>query len=181
MSGIAKTIIPNVYVLKTANNYNEYSVYLILLDNYQVLINSGNQYDSQDIIRNLIELVGDKLNLKYIILQTCLNNAAGGTARILQFFSSSYIVIHYPDSIGLRLGKCNNEKFSPSYPSIEIKDKIYRLNEDFVLIRSGVPTAGSINIHFLKYNVLFTSTYKLSLYGSKIKYLCTPIECKKVS
>lgn len=185
MSGIVKTIVPNVYILNSAINQKEYNVYIISLDdNYHVLINSGDIDNAQDLLRNIFQLFSSSnLKIKYIILLNCLKQVASASFILLTYFPSAFVIAHYPDTINLRQGKCGDLVYPPISPSIEIKDRIAYLDEKIIIIQSQVPTKGSINVLVsLKkdVNVLFTSTEKVSPFGNKIKYICTPIECKMV-
>lgn len=155
------SITPKFYVINT--NINDY----IIIDS------SDGEYNQ--IINNILEITRG-VRPKYLILTSCKRSSAGGAALISKFFEIP-IVAHYPDSVNIRYGTCENENYSSSRISIELREKI-RIFEGLKIINSKTPTLGSVIIKWR--NFLFTGNNKITALGNEIKYVCDILECKKV-
>ncbi len=147
--------------------------YLINLGNYYVLINSTNGEFLTDVIRSVIEVIRDRQKLKYVILTDCQRNSAGGACGIHRFFGAG-IVIHEPDSIGLRHGTCGKERLDGCEVYMELRRERERI-EDLEVLWTRAPTSGSIVVLFRDF--AFVGNARLSFLGKNIKMVCDNIDC----
>ncbi|AWR97209.1 hypothetical protein DFR86_06300 [Acidianus sulfidivorans JP7] len=155
-------IVPKFYIINTSQ------------DNYIIIDSSNSEYNQ--IIQDILEITGGT-KPKMLILTSCKKDSSGGASLISRFFGIP-VVAHYPDSIGIRHGECNSEKYSPATVSIEIRQKIYKIEDSIKIINSRSPTLGSIIIEWK--NFLFIGSNQVSKLGNSIKYICNTIDCMKV-
>jgi hypothetical protein len=165
----------DVFYIEISNLENR--VYLIQDQDGLILINSTSGSHPELLINLILELIYKlKNSIKYLILTDCNINNVGGSYLIYEIFKPK-VISHYPDSVKIRHGECFNKKFNPVPVSLEIREKIYILN-DLIIINSKVPTEGSVIIKYK--NILFTPTEKLSALRKKVKYVCNMKDCIKV-
>ncbi|ARM75849.1 MBL fold metallo-hydrolase [Acidianus manzaensis] len=155
-------ITPKFYIINT--NENDY----IIIDS------SDNGYNQ--IIQDILEITNG-IKPKLLILTSCKKDSVGGASLISKFFNIP-VLAHYPDSVEIRHGQCGNEMYSPARVSIEIKQKIYELQDSIKIINTKSPTLGSIIVKWKDF--IFVGNNKISSLGNHVKYICDTIDCIKV-
>jgi hypothetical protein len=150
--------------------------YLVKNGTYYILIDSTSGEYINDVIRGILEIITDKNKLKYIILTSCLKNSAGGACKIYRALGTK-IIIHYPDSISIRHGKCDNQVIDSCEIFMELRENINTM-EDLYIINTKTPTLGSIVIRLN--DILFLGNSKLSVKDKSIKMVCNNIDCWKI-
>lgn len=155
------SILPKFYVIN------------IKYEDYVIIDSSDGEYNQ--ILQDILEITRG-IRPKFLLLTSCRKSSAGGANLISRFFGIP-IVAHYPDTIGVRHGKCENEEYSPSSVSIELKERFYEF-EGLKIYNTKSPTLGSVIVRWK--NFLFTGNTRLTVLGNEIKYICDISECKKV-
>ncbi|MEM0373590.1 MAG: MBL fold metallo-hydrolase [Sulfolobaceae archaeon] len=166
----------NIYSISLPNLNN---VYLLLLNNNRLCIVNSTDGSSADLlIQSLLEIkTRFNASIEYLILTDCRVENTGGGWIIYEIFKPK-VIAHYPDSISIRHGECKGRKYNPLPISIEIRDKVYILNNEIILINSKTPTAGSMIIKYKDY--IISGFVEISPFELNVKYICNPKECRKV-
>jgi len=164
----------NLYSISIPNSNK---IYVILNNKRIYLINSTNG-SSPDLLIHLIFEIKNKIDaeIEYLILTDCTIENAGGGWIIYEVFKPK-VVAHYPDSIFLRHGECK-AKYKPLPVTLEIRERMYKLSDDILLINCKTPTLGSIMVKYKEY--LISGFVGLSPFALNVKYVCDAKECKKV-
>jgi len=157
----------NVYLVGSREQGNESNAYLLQTDSATIIIDTGGIEDPVNVIRNVLEISRGESRVDYLILTSCLRDAAAGTSFISEVLGVK-VVVHELDSVGVRHGNCGNTKYKPSRISLVIRDNQMRIG-DVEIIRSGSPTPGSILVKFGEN--LFVGASKLRPISPKIKYV----------
>ncbi|AWR94491.1 MBL fold metallo-hydrolase [Acidianus brierleyi] len=150
--------------------------YLVNLGTYYILIDSTSGEYINDVIRSILEIIVDKNKLSYIILTSCLKNSAGGACEIHRIFGTK-IVSHYPDSISIRHGNCNNQTIDSCEVFMELRKNVETI-ENLYIFNTKTPTLGSIIIRLN--NIMFIGNSKISIEDKNIKIVCDNIDCWKI-
>lgn len=155
------------------------------IDNEMYIINTyENNFfiiDSKENIGNselmdILEITKGKKPM-YLFLTSCCKSVSGGAWYIYQTLGTR-IIAHYPDSVNIRHGECNNLTYTPVNVSVELKGYINYI-DNIKVINSKVPTSGSVIIKWKDF--LFVGNNKtLSPYGNEVKYVCGVNGCIKV-
>ncbi|WP_338599941.1 MBL fold metallo-hydrolase [Sulfolobus tengchongensis] len=171
----------NVYIvggkIVDENDTNAYLIYNEIND-YYLLIDTTTGINIRYVIEGLLEIMRGQNKLKYIILTSCKIENSGGLSYIYNIFKP-ITVAHFPDSIMIRKGECQNTSYSPSPISLEIKDKKYNL-DIFSIFLSKTITNGNILIKYK--DIIFSgSNTKISPYYKNAKYICDINNCRSIS
>ncbi|BDC19242.1 MBL fold metallo-hydrolase [Acidianus sp. HS-5] len=155
----------------TLNN----GIYIINTENDFFIIDTTEDIGNSEIM-DILEITKGK-RPRYIILTSCCKSVSGGAWYIYQTLGIK-IIAHYPDSISIRHGECNNLSYTPVNVSLELKGYVNCI-DNIKIINSKVPTNGSIIVKWK--NFLFVGNNKtLSPYGNEVKYVCGINGCIKV-
>jgi glyoxylase-like metal-dependent hydrolase (beta-lactamase superfamily II) len=147
--------------------------YLVKQESYYVLVNSTSGELLTDVIRSILEVIHDKQKLKYVILTNCQRDSAGGACGIHKFFGAG-IVIHYPDSVGIKHGTCGKDRIEGCEIYMELRRDVERIG-DLEVIWTKSPTRGSVIALFRDF--AFVGNDRLSFLGENIKMICDNIDC----
>ncbi|BCS92001.1 hypothetical protein L3N51_00115 [Metallosphaera sp. J1] len=151
----------NAYLVETGDNF--------------YLIDTGGREQPTELLRNVLEIAKEKTKSIYVILTSCLRDAAAG-AKFLVDTIDARIIVHENDSTGLRMGKCAGEEYPPVSPFMVLRENRIVMG-DIKITRSGSPTRGSIILR--NNDSLFVGASKLSPFDSRIKYIFGLYEYKR--
>jgi len=150
------TVKPGIYVIggRELSHILDTNVYLVNVNNFYILIDTGTSLGLNNLLSNLMELNIDIEDLRYVILTHSHFHAAGG-AYIFNNLPS-LVVAHEPDSSYLR--KLDLKKMSitedlmsmlfPIHVSINIplNKHVFKLHEGITIIHTPGHTEGSISV-----------------------------------
>lgn len=157
----------NVYLVASREQGDQGNSYLLRTDSHTFLIDTGGTEEPINVLRNVLEVTNGSSIIDYLILTSCLRDAAAGAYFLYQELGIK-VVIHEHDSIGLRHGICANTVYRPSNVYMVLRQN--RASVDGLeVIRSASPTLGSVLLKFGEY--LFVGASKLSPADPKIKYV----------
>ncbi|EZQ03230.1 MULTISPECIES: hypothetical protein [Acidianus] len=148
------------------------SKFYLVDDNNEYVIIGAPESPNIEYVRAVLEITHGALP-EYLILNSCLKQDSAA-AEIFVKILGTKIIAHYPDSVMLRHGECNGEKFSPIPVYLEIRNRIYFI-KNFKIINSRDITPGAVIVRWN--SILFIGSSKVTRIDKSIKMVCSREGC----
>ncbi len=154
----------------------DYNVYMIENEEGDfTLIDSGNGSAINYVINNIMTLLGNKKRLKYLVLLSNDEREAGGANVIYDTFSP-IVTSHSLIAKMIRAGRGIHGEIPPTPINMEIRDKIYKLENNLILKLTYY--LGYPHIIALSNDIIFSGTMT-GISPLRQKTLCTVETCIK--